>query len=288
VDNFPNLSNAPGEWITVEGTRFHFQRFLRDENAPTILFETGLTMMSACWGWLAPAVSAFANVITYDRAGLGWTAQRPPPRNIQTLAREAHLFLRALNVTGPIFLLGHSMGALVNRAFFKLFPEQVRGMIWLDPSHPKQLADNREMARRMKRYFFWLEAAQFLARKSIPGFELPLLHQIHGLPTDQFKIARHFLRNPGHLRTSAFEARAWNDSAKYLANQTFDNLPLLTISAQKNALPGWSNLQSELASLSTDSTHLTFTEASHVSLLCNKAHSDHCATTVKNFCLKHF
>jgi hypothetical protein len=87
------------------------------------------------------------------------------------------------------------------------------------------------------------------------------------------------------LRTSAFEARAWNDSEKFLGGQTFGALPLLIISAQKNALPGWSNLQSELASLSTDSTHLTFTEASHVSLLCNKAQSDHCAESLKDFCI---
>jgi pimeloyl-ACP methyl ester carboxylesterase len=44
-------------------------------------------------------------------------------------------------VTGPIVLVGHSLGGLLNRIYTGLYPEQVVGVVMLDASHPDQFAN---------------------------------------------------------------------------------------------------------------------------------------------------
>jgi pimeloyl-ACP methyl ester carboxylesterase len=258
---------APGEMITLPWGRLHVQMIQNHSTAPWILLECGLTMMSACWGWLAPEIASRANLLLYDRAGLGWSDETPAARDVAQTARECDALIQCLGLKPPFVLLGHSMGAMVNRAFVKLHFRQVSAVIWLDASHPDQMNRNTSTGRRIRRFFFLLEAAQLLAGKKIPKFELPLLNQIKGLPDEEFKSARAFLRDSKHLRNSVREARAWPESANFVRGSDLGDVPLLLISAQKHALPGWGELQKELTAVSNRSRHLTFTDASHVSLL---------------------
>jgi hypothetical protein len=55
-------------------------------------------------------------------------------------------------------------------------------------------------------------------------------------------------------------------------------MPLLIISAQKNALRKWGDYQKELAALSVRSKQMTFSDVSHLSML---AHREHAVRVVK-------
>lgn len=247
-----------------------------------MLLECGLTMMSSCWGWLAPELANFARVITYDRAGLGWSDERGGVRESRTMADELAGLLTALGVQERIVLAGHSMGAICNRAFIRMNPQKVNALVWLDPAHPEQI-NRRGIRRRMRNLLFYIEAAQLLATCGVPAIELPLLKSLDELPSNDFRTLRSFLRNPRHLRAIAREARAWHASGEFLRDQRLDETPLLMASARKNALPGWVGLQQDLAALSSRTTHLTFSEMSHISMLANRDHVIKVAAEIRGF-----
>ena len=248
-----------------------------------MVFEAGLTMMSACWGWIREELFPEARVVTYDRSGLGWSEEREGIRDGRTIARELRELLRAAEVRPPYILGGHSMGAIYNLAFLKLFPAEVAACVWFDPSHPRQRERSRTIRRKMRNFFLHLEAAHLLASKNLPRLSLPLREQIAGLPEADFIAAEYFFRNSRHLRTSAREARAWGATAEYAGEVRLEERPLLILSARKNAMRGWADLQRELAGLSKNSRQVIFSDASHMSLLGQRRHAQRAASEILEF-----
>ena len=267
----------PGEMITANGSRYHVRRW--GETGPTLLLEAGLTMMSACWGWLAPMLAENHRVIAYDRAGLGWSEEREGLRDAGQIAQELHGLTTALQIQGRLVLVGHSMASMFHRAFLKLNPAAVSGMIWLDPTHPDQLAKSR----RMRAFFFLLEFAHSLAARNLPSITLRIAPHLRGLPEADYRAVKHFLKNPRHLRTCAREARSFKMSADQVRDTRMGDLPLLLISAQKNALRNWRVCQEELAGVSSRTRHLIFTEMSHLSMLANRDHAARVAGEIRGF-----
>ena len=269
---------APGEMIAADRSRFHVRRY-EGPSERTFILEAGLTMMSSCWGWLAPQLARKGSVLTYDRAGLGWSDEREGLRDAKQIARELADLLRELPPSGKTILVGHSMGAFCNRALLKQQPDIASAVVWLDPTHPEQLA----RSRRMQAFFFLLEVAHLLAARNLPANTLSVVSHLKGLPERDFQAVKHFLKNSRHLKTAAREARAWKISADYIRETKLGETPLLVISAQKNALKQWGAYQKELAALATTSRHVTFTEASHLSLLAQREHAWRAVTEIGAF-----
>jgi pimeloyl-ACP methyl ester carboxylesterase len=178
-----------------------------------------------------------------------------------------------------LILVGHSMGAFFNRALLKQQPEIASAVIWLDATHPDQLA----RSRRMQTFFFFLEFAHLLATRGLPTITLRMVPHLEGLPERDFQAVKHFLKNSRHLKTTAREARAWKLSADYILETNLGAMPLLVISAQKNALRCWGEYQEELAALSTISRHVTFTDMSHLSMLAQREHAGRAAAEIGAF-----
>lgn len=252
------------------------------ERGPIVLLECGLALMSSCWGWLAPELARFCRVIAYDRAGLGWSDERDSARDAQTIGWELASLLVSLGVNEPVVLLGHSMGAMFTRALLQFRPGCARALVWLDPAHPEQIR-RRGIQRRMRNLVFSIEAAQLLATKGVPAIEVPLTGHLKSLPEAEFRALRGFLKNPRHLRASAREARAWPISAEQLRGTALFGLPLLLISAGKNALPGWDSLQVDLAALSPGAEQRVFSRMSHISMLANREHALQIAGEIRGF-----
>jgi pimeloyl-ACP methyl ester carboxylesterase len=106
------------------------------EALPTVILESAGAVTSRGWAKVQPEVAKFARVISYDRAGYGWSEASPHPRTATQQAKELKALLDAAGEKGPYVLVGHSVGGYVSRAFAHEYPQNVAGMVLVDASHP--------------------------------------------------------------------------------------------------------------------------------------------------------
>jgi pimeloyl-ACP methyl ester carboxylesterase len=100
----------------------------------TVVFESGAGAPLEMWGKVQPAVSQFAKTVSYDRAGLGRSEDGPPPRDGRRIATELRRALDAAAITPPFILVGASMGGPYIRVYAGMYPEDVSGMVLVDPT----------------------------------------------------------------------------------------------------------------------------------------------------------
>jgi len=123
----------PGQMIRVNNHHLHIQRVQHD--GTTVIFEAGQAGFSLDWMLVQPEVSRFAQVYSYDRAGLGWSETGPKRRTPQQVVAELHAMLTAAEVPMPCVFVAHSMGCRYSRLYAHQYPEDVMGMVFVDGYH---------------------------------------------------------------------------------------------------------------------------------------------------------
>ncbi len=126
----------------------------RGAGTPTVVLEAGYRSSARFWSedylrpeaprtMVLPAVAAFTRVCAYDRPGT--IASRgddllpsradpvPQPRTAPEVVADLHALLRAAAVPGPYVLVGHSLGGLFVRLYASTYPDEVVGLVLVDP-----------------------------------------------------------------------------------------------------------------------------------------------------------
>jgi pimeloyl-ACP methyl ester carboxylesterase len=124
----------PGKLYQVGGYDMHL--YCTGEGSPTLVLEAGAGAESIVWVKVQPELSKLTRVCSYDRAGYGWSAPRPGPRDADTVAQQLHALLQQAGITGPLVLMGHSMGGIYIRDYASQYPQGIKGLIFLDPGTP--------------------------------------------------------------------------------------------------------------------------------------------------------
>lgn len=140
---------APGRLIDVGGYRLHIR--CAGQGGLTVVLESGIAASSLSWAVVQPHAATFTRVCSYDRAGLAWSDAARSPRTSRQIVYELHTLLEAAGIPGPYVLVGHSFGALLARAFAGRYPDQVAGLILLDPIHISEWFSLTPAHRRMVR-----------------------------------------------------------------------------------------------------------------------------------------
>ena len=108
----------------------------------TVVFENGLGPPLEMWGKVQPHVSRFARTVSYDRFGVGLSDDAPPPRDGRRLAAELRRALRAAGIAPPYILVGASLGGPHIRIFAGMYPDDVAGMVLVDPTPDNERVDD--------------------------------------------------------------------------------------------------------------------------------------------------
>jgi pimeloyl-ACP methyl ester carboxylesterase len=103
-------------------------------DSPVVILEAGFGAGIASWSAVQSGIAKFAQVISYDRAGLGQSEPGPKPRSAKQIATELHAVLTKAGIKPPYVLVGHSLGGPFVRVFAGLYPEEVVGLVLIDPS----------------------------------------------------------------------------------------------------------------------------------------------------------
>jgi pimeloyl-ACP methyl ester carboxylesterase len=132
----------PGRRFKVKGTELHIQVSGKDEG-PTVVFDHGSTSgsFSGIWRLVAEPVGEFTRVVTYDRAGYGWSDPGNRPRTAMACVEELHELLQAAEIPGPYIYVGHSYGGLNARLYAGKYPWELGGVVLVDAIHEDELTD---------------------------------------------------------------------------------------------------------------------------------------------------
>jgi pimeloyl-ACP methyl ester carboxylesterase len=122
-------------------------REMRD--GPTVIFESGIAATSQNWLRVQEVVAAYARAVSYDRSGLGWSSPSDSERTPSNIARELRDMLRHAKIPGPYVLVGHSFGGLVVQRYAAEYPDEVLGVILVDPMRVEDWPPVNEAQRAM-------------------------------------------------------------------------------------------------------------------------------------------
>jgi pimeloyl-ACP methyl ester carboxylesterase len=100
---------------------------------PTIILDTGIGETFESWGPIIQTLSVETRVCAYHRAGYGDSEIGPMPRDSQREADELHQLLINAQEDGSNVLVGHSLGALNMQVYADSYPENVKGLVLIDP-----------------------------------------------------------------------------------------------------------------------------------------------------------
>jgi pimeloyl-ACP methyl ester carboxylesterase len=139
----------PGRLVDIGSHRLHVLD--SGKGHPTVVFEAGLPGSVLSWCQIQQDLARLVRVVSYDRAGLGWSDPGPEPRTAERIVEELRQMLDRAGVPGPYILVGHSFGGLTTRLFAARYPDDVAGLVLVDPVGPGEWVPLSERERRRLR-----------------------------------------------------------------------------------------------------------------------------------------
>ena len=102
------------------------------EGSPTIIIEPAWGGLSAEWQPLQIELAKIAKTVSYDRAGYGESPRSENPRTSFQIANELKTALVNAGIEPPYVFVGHEAGGFYSMQYFKLFPDDVAGLVLVD------------------------------------------------------------------------------------------------------------------------------------------------------------
>ena len=141
-----------------------------DRTSPIIVFEAGFMYDGlSAWTSILSDVAEFAPVVAYDRAGIGGSEPDGMAPTPQHVAQNLHRLLAALGAEPPYVLVGHSLGGPFIRMFTELYPDEVDGLVYVDPTPTTSEAERRALESAMGLSETSRSAIAAISREQLPG-----------------------------------------------------------------------------------------------------------------------
>lgn len=133
IANPVTAQQVDSKFVEVDGIQLEYVDIGSGQN--TLLIESGVGMGVAYWQPLVTDLSKLnIRTVIYSRAGNGKSSAAANVALAPSIRRLKKL-LEAINAGHNLLLLGHSYGGLHVRAFAASYPDSVKGLLLLDPSH---------------------------------------------------------------------------------------------------------------------------------------------------------
>ena len=277
----------PGRMVDIGGRRLHAR--VMGSGSPAVIFESGISASSISWTVLQPQIAALTTTVSYDRAGLGWSDPVPGPFNAERIVADFALLLQNLRIPPPYILVGHSFGALLARLYAERHPDQIAGLVLVDPVLSSEWSNpDPGHVRSLKAACMLSSWGAVLARFGVVRFATaPLLREstvlprligkasagpaagvidrltgeIRKLPRESWPVVRALWCRPGSFRGMARHLRALPASFRPLRNERFD-FPIVVISAGNLTPEGLAEHRS-VAALSPHGEHVVAEGSGH-------------------------
>jgi pimeloyl-ACP methyl ester carboxylesterase len=256
---------------------------------PTVILAHGLGGSTLEWCQVQARVSEFATVIAYDRAGFGFSDPGPLPRTTDRILADLRAALKAIGATPPYVLASHSAGNFEMRLFAFTHPDEVAGMVLVDPSGDNQgergraitplVRTHNDAARaRLKTFEAW--ACKGMLVPGSPEYEQCVRPPNPQLPASVNDAIREWCIKPASWRALYAEdfalSRGANDRILAAAQRSLGDLPLIVLTAGQITwspeftagevdamIQLWSTFHDEHAALSTRGVRRDVLDSAH-------------------------
>jgi pimeloyl-ACP methyl ester carboxylesterase len=269
--------SPPGVFVQVNGYKMHIYCAGGINGAgPTVILESGLNDGWLSWYKVQPAIARFASVCSYDRAGVGWSDAQPDQPDSQNIALRLHSLLHNAGIKPPYILVGHSIAGIHVRVYQKMYPNDVAGIVLVDPSHPDEmnrLPSQFRKGRGQRRLKF--ELLELAMPFGIPRFT----GRCGEGPAEIRNLLRTAQCRTRWMETQEAEFDAFDKSAdEGRATGSFGAMPLVVLShdpkiggrpgalaanVAEQAEVAWGQMQEELSHLSTSGNRIVAEGSAH-------------------------
>jgi pimeloyl-ACP methyl ester carboxylesterase len=270
------LHRPPGRLVGEQGARLHV--YEQGGGEPTIILESGIAASSLNWRTVQNKLASLGRVISYDRAGFGWSDPPRSPRTVANLTDEFERLLSAMHVTSPLVLVAHSFGTLIVREFARRHPERVAGIVLLDPIDCGHWCDlSAEEARRLALGVRFAKRGSMLARFGVVRSALLLVifgaralpkgiarmtsgvgatvvsrvaEEVGKMPREVWPAVRAHWSRPESFETMAAYLEQLTRCVKEVPYESLREIPLIVVSAEEASAAERAE-HSRIAALST-------------------------------------
>ncbi|WP_144512927.1 alpha/beta hydrolase [Bacillus sp. FJAT-22090] len=169
--NKKNKVNGLGNLVKINDRVIHTIDSGSDDSKYTVILDAGLSCCSIDWYYIQPKVSEFSKVISFDRAGYGWSSSVKGKYTSENVVEDLIKVLEKLNTKPPYVLVGHSFGGLNMRLFASKYPKLVAALILIDSVHEKRYLSSE-----------WDEERKNIHKKNLKLFRLGYITSSLGIP----------------------------------------------------------------------------------------------------------
>ena len=128
-DSLARMRRSSG-FIESDGERIYYESV--SEGEPALVLCHGAGGNHAVWYQQVPVFGRYRRVISWDHRGFGRSSARGGPTRPELAVRDLGAVLAAAGVSGPIDLVGQSMGGWTALGFALAEPARVRRLVLAD------------------------------------------------------------------------------------------------------------------------------------------------------------
>lgn len=125
------------KFVSINNKQMAYKTFgleARKANEPIVVFESGLGSGGGNYGSLFPFVQKNFAGIVYDRNGIGESENDTTVRRDADVVKRLHDLLKTLKISPPYLLVGHSIGGPFIRLYASIYPNEICGLFFIDPT----------------------------------------------------------------------------------------------------------------------------------------------------------
>jgi pimeloyl-ACP methyl ester carboxylesterase len=164
----------PGRMVDIGGRWLHLIE--SGSGRPSVILESGISASCLNWTRVRTEVARFTLACAYDRAGLGWSDPADSPRLASRMVEELHALLGAAGIARPYVLVGHSFGGLLVSMYAVRYPDEVAGLVLVDPLAAGEWSrPTPQQSRMLGRGITLARRGAWLARMGVVRFALARL-----------------------------------------------------------------------------------------------------------------
>lgn len=246
---------ATSHSVTFDKTTVHYWCY-GDRTRPIVVFLHGFRGTHHGFEKIVEGLEENYYCIVPDLPGFGDSEPFDDRHSLENYIQVVHDFIRAVEPTGKVLLVGHSFGSIVASHTAAKHPELIRKLVLINPISAPALKGPKVVGTRLAQFYYWT-AKQLPERSAqkLLASKLIVDAMSHSMTISKDKDLRRYIfdQHRQHFSTFASPKVVAEAFATSISNTTMDaakklTMPTLVLAAEKDQI---SSLHSQVAFANT-------------------------------------